>query len=92
MAERLEKHPNPSKNKHEGLVLMRGPEPLGAGDLEAAWEEGVERKERKPAPKESRSHTSLKFSCRGETNCPLRNPTGETLVTVPPENGEGSPH
>lgn len=51
MAERLEKHPNPSRNKHEGLVLMRGPEPLGAGDLEAAWEEGVDRKERKPAPK-----------------------------------------
>lgn len=52
MAGRLEKHPNPSRNKHEGLVLMRGPEPLGAGDLEAAREEGVERMERKPAPKQ----------------------------------------
>lgn len=51
MAGRLEKHPNPSKNKHEGLVLMRGPEPLGAGDLEAA-QEGVERMERKPEPKQ----------------------------------------
>lgn len=51
MAGRLEKYPNPSRNKHEGLVLMRGPEPLGAGDLEAA-QEGVERMERKPAPKQ----------------------------------------
>lgn len=51
MAGRLEKHPNPSRNKHEGLVLMRGPEPLGAGDLEAV-QEGVERMERKPEPKQ----------------------------------------
>ena len=50
MAGRLEKHPDPSREKPEGLVLMGGLEPLGAGDLGAAWEEGVGRRERKPAP------------------------------------------
>lgn len=64
VAGRLEKQPKPSRNKHGGLVLKGGTEPLEAWEQVAVLEGGGGgrgRKERKPEPK------CIQFTCFSQT-------------------------
>ena len=91
VAGRLEKHPKPSRNRHGGLVLTGGTEPLKVWEQVVALEWGGGGGRGNLSPSVSSSQASLRLSCQVETNCSFRNPTREMLITGPTENGEGSP-